>query len=451
MSLWTLFRPSIQAELKYGDSEPEERVRQNLLPSKEVADVSGVLEQRCLSKPTKRLIDKNDSNLGDLSGDRGLINESKPSTSPVHLLDDSKLTRFTGDNCDSKEFGNSSGVKDTESSGTEGKGSWQLPSNTLPTGERSQEETDVFSSSSSIKPDQVPSNSWSNLPRPRNHYRRANRPNAGRVHGNARKGVPNRPSPLVNNFTNFQHCPVAVGFHPLMHQFSAFPMYGVRPVMDINHPVFSHHVPDADRYFSHGQQCRWQNPVGSHPPLHGRDADNVATRPEALAYGILDWNHNTAPVGGQQLETSADMWKGSNGGVHPELPSVSQEEYPAVHAKEDETWLGVSRLQENQSDALVDMGLMAEIGLASDDLAKEPSKASKRISETLPKLSDVPKDDDGRLWLVYLSGLDVSAELTHPELYNKFLTLKDVEQSESVDEDSLELLCLEVYFIIRMV
>lgn len=451
MSLWTLFRPSIQAELKYGDSEPEERVRQNLLPSKEVADISGVLEQPCLSKPTKRLIDKDDSNLGDLSGDRGLINESKASTSPVHLLDDSKLTRIAGDNYDSKDFGKSSGVKDTESSGSEGKGSWQLPSKTLPTGERSQEDTGVFFSSSAIKPDQVPSNSWSNLPRPRNRYRRANRPNAGRVHGNAGKGVPNWPSPLVNNFTHFQHGPVAVGFHPLMHQFSAFPMYGVRTVMDINHPVFSHHVPDADRYFSHGQQCRWQNPVGSHPPFHGRDADNVAARPEALAYGILDWNHYTEPVGGQQLETSADMWKGSNGGVHPELPSVSQEGDPAVHAKEYETCLGVSRLQENQSDALVDKGLMVEIGLASDVLAKEPSKASKCISETSPKLSNIPKDDDGRLWLVYLSRVDISAELTHPELYNKCLTLKDVEQSESVDEDSLELLCLEVYFIIRMV
>ncbi|KAM5572157.1 hypothetical protein ABKV19_012291 [Rosa sericea] len=437
-------RPSVQAELKYG--EPEEKVRQNFLPSTEVVDVSGVLEQPCLYKRTKRLIDKDDSSFGDLSVERDLISdESKPSTSPLDLPDNSKLTRSTGENYDSKTFGKSSGVKDTGSSCAEGKGSWQLPSKKLPTGGKFQEDSDVFSSSSSINAGQVPSNSYSNFHRPHNHYKRANRPNAGPVHGNARKGVPNRPSPLVSNFTHFQHGPVAVGFHPLMHQFPAFPMYSARPVMDINHPAFSHHVPDAGRYFSHGHQYGWQNPVdnSSYPPLPGRDANNVATRSEAPAYGTFDWNHITESIGCQQLETSADMLKGSTGGVHPELPSVSQEENPAVYAKEDENCLEVSRLQENQSDTHLDKGQKIEIGLDSDDLAKEPCKPSKSIAEKLPKLSKIPKDDDGHLWLVYLSRLDISAELTHPELYNKCLTLKDVEQNESIDEDSLELLCLE--------
>ncbi|XP_061988064.1 pre-mRNA-splicing factor cwc25-like [Rosa rugosa] len=128
-------RPSIQAELKYG--EPEERVRQNFLPSKEVVDVSGVLEQPCLSKRTKRLFDKDDSSFGDLSVERDLISdESKPSTSPLDLPDDSKLTRSTWDNYDSKKFGKSSGVKDTGSSCVEGKGSWQLPSKKLPVGRK---------------------------------------------------------------------------------------------------------------------------------------------------------------------------------------------------------------------------------------------------------------------------------------------------------------------------
>ncbi|XP_050375807.1 uncharacterized protein LOC126793355 [Argentina anserina] len=437
------FRPSIQSELKYG--EPDERVHINLLPSKEVADVSGALEQPCLSKHTKRLIDKDDSSFCDLSVERDLICDvSKPSNSPVDLPDDSKLIQSSGHNPDNNKFGRSSGVKDSGSSFAEGKGSWQLPSKNLPTGEKPQEDCDVFSSSSSINAGQVSSNSYSKFRQPHNHHKRANRPNAGSVHGNARKGLPNRPYPLVNNFTHFQHGPVSVGFNPLMHHYPAFPMYTARPLMDVNHPVFSHDVPNTGRYFSHGHQYGWRNPFdnGLYPPLPGQDANNVATRPEAPAHGTFDWNHKAELIGDQQMETSADMLNGSIGGVNVELPSVSHELKSAAYANEDETCLGLSWLQESQSDTHLDKGQKIEIGLDTVELAKEPC-ISKSIAEKLPKHSEMPKDEDGHFWLVYLSKLDISVELTHPELYNKCLTLKDVEPNENIDGDSLELLCLE--------
>lgn len=72
-----------------GDSEPQERVRHGL-HFKEVADVCGVLKQSSLSKPTKRLIDKDDSHLGDLSAERCLNPDARASA--VHLVDDSKFT-----------------------------------------------------------------------------------------------------------------------------------------------------------------------------------------------------------------------------------------------------------------------------------------------------------------------------------------------------------------------
>ncbi|XP_021816586.1 uncharacterized protein DDB_G0283697-like [Prunus avium] len=82
-------RHSREAELMSGDSEPQERVRHSL-HFKEVADVCGVLKQSSLSKPTNRLIDKDDSHLGDSSAERCLNPDA--CASAVHLVDDSKFT-----------------------------------------------------------------------------------------------------------------------------------------------------------------------------------------------------------------------------------------------------------------------------------------------------------------------------------------------------------------------
>ncbi|XP_021829385.1 uncharacterized protein LOC110769668 [Prunus avium] len=448
-------RHSREAELMSGDSEPQERVRHGL-HFKEVADVCGVLKQSSLSKPTKRLIDKDDSHLGDLSAERCLNPDARASA--VHLVDDSKFTTLgIKGSFDSKEFGKRSGVtKDRDSSGTEGKGNLQPPSETPPTGELSREDIDGFSSLSSVKADQLPSNSWSNFPPPRHRYKRNNSSFVGRMYGNARNGapvnarsaVPNRPSPVMNSFTHFRHGPPPVGLHPVMHQFSALPMYGVRPVMDIR-SLFPHHIHDADRFLRQDHSLGWQNPIdGSQPPpLYAWDEINSVAQTNSLAYGRLDWNHNREPIDGQRLETRTDMWKGPHDGVNPELPSVLQAKDPAVRTQEDEIWLGASSLQvqneENQCDDLVDKSQKIEIGQNSDALAKEPPKPSNSIAEQLPELSKISKDDDDRLWLVYLSKLDISAELTHPELYNQCLKLMDGEQSQNVDEDSLKLLYLE--------
>lgn len=444
-----------------GDSEPQERVRHSLLHFKEVADVCGVLKQSSLSKPTKRLIDKDDSHLGDLSAARCLNPDA--CASAVHLVDDSKFTTLgIKGSFDSKEFGKRSGVtKHRDLSGTEGKGNLQPPSETPPTGELSREDIDGFSSLSSVKADQLPSNSWSNFPPPRHRYKRNNSSIVGRMYGNARNGapvnarsaVPNRPSPVMNSFTHFRHGPPPVGLHPVMHPFSALPMYGVRPVMDIR-SLFPHHIHDADRFLRQDHSFGWPNPIdGSQPPpFYAWDEINSVARTNSLAYGRLDWSHNREPIDGQRSETRTDMWKGPHDGVNLELPSVLRAKEPAVRTQEDEIWLGASSLQvqnqENQCDDLVDKSQKIEIGQNGDALAKEPPKPSNSIAEQLPELSKISKDDDDRLWLVYLSKLDISAELTHPELYNQCLKLMDAEQSQNVDEDSLKLLYLEVKFIV---
>ncbi|KAI3856394.1 hypothetical protein MKX03_034476 [Papaver bracteatum] len=64
-----------------------------------------------------------------------------------------------------------------------------------------------------------------------NCYWRTGDLNVGRGLGNAWKGIPNWPSQLPNN----------LGFHAMMQQFPAPPLFG-------NHPGIPYHMPDADRF-----------------------------------------------------------------------------------------------------------------------------------------------------------------------------------------------------------
>ncbi|KAK9274626.1 hypothetical protein L1049_021877 [Liquidambar formosana] len=159
----------------------------------------------------------------------------------------------------------------------------------------------------------------------------------GRPQGNAWKGVPNWPSPVANGFIPFHNGPPPVGFHPVMQQFSAPPMFGVRPSMELNHPGVPYHISDADRFSGHVRPFGWRNPVDDScpPPLHGWDANNGVGGDGSHMYGRLDWDHNRTLTSGGGWETSGDIWKGKNAGSTMELPSAYQKEDKTIRTVDE--------------------------------------------------------------------------------------------------------------------
>lgn len=165
----------------------------------------------------------------------------------------------------------------------------------------------------------------------------------------------------------------------------------------------------------------------------------------------------------QGWETNVDMWKRqssglamelpSTNGVKMELPSTAHNEDSLMHAPIDEVCAGQSIQQahcdQNQPDFKAEI---LRIGQFSDSLAKKTSEAPRTViktTETIDNLSKMSRGNDACYWNAYLSKLDVSEDLTHPELYNQCLSLMDLELNRTANEDACKLLYIEVKYIIR--
>lgn len=465
LCLWTYSRHSKHEESRYQDSVPEERVRH-----------SGAPEKVSVSRSMEKAIQKDDSRV--LSTERRPNSDAQ--TSPLQMtekspsstsIDRRRVNRAdVRQSLDVEESGPSSVSKDAKDySGVEGKASGQFPMETLLGDDLPQADGDNFSVSSPYaKSIHLPGNSKSLPPPPfrtgvdssavsgpleedrsksNNRYKRAGDTNMGRMQVNSWKGVPNWPSPVANGFIPFQHGPHPVGFHPMMQQFPAPPMFGVRPSMELNHAGVPYHIADADRFPSHGRPFGWRNPVDDScpPSLHGWDPSNGIYGDESHMYGRLDWDHNRNLASGRGWETSGDMWKGQNDGVSMELPSAPHKDDNSMRTPADEAWAGRSGQQQfgyeqNQPDLQVANIETIQLNTIKE---KERSKAPETIPEKKPNNPETSKDNH-HLWHVYLSKLDVSADLTYPELYNQCTSLMDKEQSKAVDEDASKVLYAEV-------
>ncbi|KAF2293376.1 hypothetical protein GH714_001084 [Hevea brasiliensis] len=229
-------------------------------------------------------------------------------------------------------------------------------------------------------------------------------PNMGRGQGNAWRGAPNWPSPLPNGYIPFQHGPPHGGFQAMMPQFPSPPLFGVRPSMEINHSGIPYHIPDADRFSSHLWPLRWQNMMdGSGPShMHGWDRNNGVFRDESHVCGGTEWDQNRHPMNGRGWENTADIWKGQNGDANMDLPSTSLKEDFQVQAPAED----VATDQEGQR---------------SQNEGNHHGVQAK-IVETK---------------------LDISTELTDPELHNQFMSLFNIEQSATADEDNAMLVNLK--------
>lgn len=468
------YRVSKQEETKYRDYAYEERVRHNVTSSRDFASTPGQTEKLASSRSLEKNFQKDDSHLAELSIERRPRSDAR--ASPLQLMDKSpSSTRNDRRNLnrsdvrrslDAEEPGQrSSGSKDARDYSS--KGIRELPIENPPVDEFSQADGDNLSVSSpytrashfsgnskSLLPPPPPFRSGPDSPsvfgsaeddnrgKPNNRHRRMGDSNVGRPQ-NAWKGVPNWPSPMSNGYIPFQHGPPPFGVHPVMQQFPP-PIFGVRPTMDLSHNGVPYHIPDGDRFSSHGRPHGWRNPVDDSipPPLHGWDANNAVFGDEHI-FGRLDWDRNRTPMGNRGWETSSDMWKGQNSGTSMDMPSAPQKEDYSTRRPADENWTSQSgqldEIEQNQLD------LQAEsinISQSSDALDRKTPEAPKTTVES-PHIYETSKEEESRVCQIYLSKVDISADLTQPELYSQCSDMMDFDQTTMSGELDCKILYIE--------
>ncbi|KAF5731243.1 hypothetical protein HS088_TW19G00849 [Tripterygium wilfordii] len=277
-------------------------------------------------------------------------------------------------------------------------------------------------------------------------YRRNSDPNLSRVLGNAWRGPPNWSSQVPNGFISFQHGPPHGGFQTMMPQFSSPPMFGVRPSMDINPSDIPYPFPDADRFTGNLRPLGWQNMMdGSAPPhLHGWDGSNGVYRDEPNMYGGPDWEQNRHHVNGRGWDSSGDAWMEQNSDVSTDLPLMSQKEDLPMQSMVDDVHTGQVG-QKSQYENNHGTVKLIETASVVASPSKEMPKSSPKV--THEKSSDPTKTskEDGvtQFFRAYLSKIDISTELTDPELYGQCMNLLNIEQNGMADRDTNMLVSLK--------
>ncbi|XP_071695805.1 uncharacterized protein [Rutidosis leptorrhynchoides] len=231
-----------------------------------------------------------------------------------------------------------------------------------------------------------------------NRHRRMVDPNMGRAAQGNWKNVPNWPSPMTGGgYMPFQHDPPPM-FHPLMQQFPQ-PIFG-RPPMKLT-PGLPYH--------------------GEPPPMHGWDANNSA------AFG--DWDRRTH-MNIQGWDQSGEMWKGQNVVPRSDVQvGPPQDWYPARGPTE------TGQADENEQNQ---MDIQTEtLNLETNTFEAEKITKSPKIFE------DVQEDNYALISKAYFSRVDVSQDLTLPELYDQCTSLMDLGQEQLSDEFGCKILFLE--------
>nr|GMD05532.1 titin homolog isoform X1 [Ipomoea batatas] len=464
------FRQSKQEDSKYRDHDYDERGRRN----RDYSGSVGAMDKIPSTRSAEKVAQKDDSYVGDGSAEWRLKSDSR--TSSLQVLDKSPsstskdrrhLSRSeVKRSLDAEDLALRSGSKDF--SGKEGRGNRDLPIETLAGDELSHADGDTLSVSSpfargshlsgstrSLLPPPLPFRPGVDSPsvlgsseddcrgKPGNRHRRGSESNVGRFQGNSWRGVPNWPSPVANGFI-FQHGPAHVSFPPVMQQFPAPPMFGVRPSMELNHPGLPYHIPDADRFPSHGRPIGWRNPMDSScAPFHSWDSNSAVLGDEANLYGRPEWDQYRNMPMNRSWDTS-DMWKGPNRSASVELPSASHKEAHSAQGPGDESLTGQSAQQAQSEQRHADLEAESKaISQSSDAVEKNTPEDLKIIPEEPCSDSKLSKKEDTCLYRVYLSKLDISADLTEPDLYEQCTSLLLSDQNMVADIDNSKILYLE--------
>nr|GEZ59462.1 hypothetical protein [Tanacetum cinerariifolium] len=244
-----------------------------------------------------------------------------------------------------------------------------------------------------------------------NHNRRSSSDhNMGRPQNNW-NNYPNwSQSPLPNSgFIPFHPVPPPI-FNPVMQQFMP-PMFG-RPPMNMNNLRMP--------FSGHGNPGVWGNQVresGPTPlPLHGWEPNNPGFNG---SYVFANWDHMRPQLNNQVWESNADM------------PSAAQKNDHSVQGPTDEVLSGVTQTQiENEKN--------------------QPVVNTLEVLKVADQVSGAWKEDAAHISHFYLSKIDVSKDLTEPEIYDQCKSMLNSDLASVSDDSDCKILFLEVnmtYFL----
>ncbi|CAI9759349.1 unnamed protein product [Fraxinus pennsylvanica] len=440
-------------ETKYSDYAHEEKIQYKITSTRDYASSSGGAEKISSSRSLEKL-GQNDSHLGELSAERHLksdiltsplqpIYKSPSSSTDRRHLSKSNVRRSL--DIEDSALGNSGSRDVKDYFGKGGRVNSELAMDAFPGDELSQPDGDTLSASSPFsRNSRLSRSSKPLLPPPfrtgmDSRRRRIGDPNVGRVQGNAWGGVPNWPSPVANGFIPFPHGQPPVGFHSMMQPFPVPSIFGVRPSVDLNHSQGPYHMPDADRFSGHGPSMGWHNAVDDSRrlPLHGWNASNAVFSDEPHIYERPDWDPSRTFPGDQGWETSGNLWNGPNRTASMERPSSSEKQNNFVQGDE----VSAGQNEQTQRDQKADS---ADISQLSDSSEKNAGAEAPHVSqEETIDLAKMSRKDDVQFCHVYLSKLDISADLTEPELFKQWASIIDTDQNIISDLEDSEILYME--------
>lgn len=247
------------------------------------------------------------------------------------------------------------------------------------------------------------------------------------------KNVPNWPPPMATGgYMPFQHVPPPM-FHPFMQQYPP-PIFG-RPPMKLN-PGLPYHVPD------HSSPLGWRNPVDESvpPSMHGWDATSSVFGDESHLYGRVDWD-SRSQLSNRGWDQSGEMWKGQNAGSSMEVQSGRQKDEFSGHRSNDEYMSRLTGQPDESEQNQID------IQPETLNLNKNSSEAQKPTGST--KIVEVVKEENrATVTQAYLSRVDVSKDLTEPELYERCKSMMDLDQECFTQPDELD--CKILYLEVKM-
>ncbi|KAJ6808949.1 zinc finger CCCH domain-containing protein 13-like [Iris pallida] len=263
-----------------------------------------------------------------------------------------------------------------------------------------------------------------------NRYRRSSDVSAGRGQGTPWKST--MWSPSGNGFIPLQHGPPA-GFHPVIQQFPAPPLFGVRPAMGSYHPH------EANRFSGHARPYGWHNPVDACPPhLQLWDGSNNMFGDESNMYGRPDWDQSRHLRGDRGWEINADMWNGQNGNGNMEFPVPRKEQEYSTQALADETWAGQSGHHSHDERTITELptadagGIIRPINTSPpmNALGIPPKSLHKKVFEAanMPSVQETSEKQSNnyvRFCCNYLSKLGIAPDLVQTELYEQCMSLME--------------------------
>lgn len=266
-------------------------------------------------------------------------------------------------------------------------------------------------------------------------YKRNNDANIERGQGVTWKNNPTWPAPVPNGFIPFQHGPPAPGFHSGIQHFPPPSLFGARPYMEINQTGIPYHMHEvADRFTGHGNPFGWHHSADDScpPQMQGWDGSNSFYGDKSQVYVRPDWDQNRHLVGGRGWALNAEMWKGQSASMNVEL-SVNQEvadESRGEYSSQPPKGEG-DHLQHVSGDA----SHLKQYNDPPDDKSIEASIETKigRTSIPCKRLNN-----DNQSLSTYLSRVEISADLMHPELYKDITNILTAGNSTGIYSASME-------------